>query len=76
MDSIDFVVLAVDLFRIISHRHDCHHHYHYHCQYTIIAGSQASGFSVLFMLLLFVFPHVLRCLHNMFTRPGLGGPCF
>ena len=77
MDSIDFVVvLAVDLFRIISHRHDCHHHYHYHCQYTIIAGSQASGFSVCSCFCVVSFARVLRCLHIMSTRPRLGRPCF
>ena len=46
------------LLKIIVHRHDRHHHHHHqhhhhhhhyyhchcHCQYTIIAGSRASGF--------------------------------
>lgn len=39
----------------ISHRYHQHtHRHHHHCQYTIIAGSQASGFIVHCVLLCFV----------------------
>lgn len=46
----------------VSNWHDCCHHYH--CQYTIIAGSQASGFNlyiVLVMLFLFSFSCLQLC---------------
>lgn len=39
----------------VSNRHDCCHHYH--CQYTIIAGSQASGFN------LYIFLSCFFCFH-------------
>lgn len=39
------------LFQIISKRHD---HHHYHCQYTIIAGCQASGSLFLCYILRFL----------------------
>ncbi|KAL4992008.1 hypothetical protein BDW68DRAFT_118125 [Aspergillus falconensis] len=42
--AIVLVLLAVDFFVSFYNRHD--HCHHYHCQYTIIAGSQASGFNL------------------------------